>query len=99
MGNSDEKFEKELEAELQKEGLGSVNPNPEVWTCECGSPNVGGKFCINCGKARPEAAEAPVVVESSEKTEEIREETAEKVEEKVEAAAENVEMRSRRMSI
>lgn len=95
MGNSDEKFEKELEAELQKEGLGSVNPNPGVWTCECGSPNVGGKFCINCGKARPEAAEVPVVetsgVESSEKTEEIKEETAEKVEEKVEAVAESVE--------
>ena len=34
-------------------------PAAEGWTCECGQTGNTFKFCINCGKAKPEPAAAP----------------------------------------
>ena len=35
-------------------------PAAEGWTCDCGQTGITGKFCFNCGKAKPEPVSAPV---------------------------------------
>lgn len=37
---------------------GASAPKDDVWTCSCGVEN-GGKFCSECGKAKPELWECP----------------------------------------
>ena len=34
---------------------GNAGPNPNLWTCACGTQNDG-KFCRNCGKEKPGAS-------------------------------------------
>ncbi len=35
----------------------SATPSPDAWKCECGAENTG-KFCQNCGKAKPAPVQA-----------------------------------------
>ena len=39
--------------EQNKQNQATPSANTPTWTCECGTSNTG-KFCANCGKAKPE---------------------------------------------
>ena len=36
------------------ESYGGNKMSENIWTCECGQAGKSGKFCINCGKKKPE---------------------------------------------
>ena len=36
------------------ESYGGNKMSENIWTCECGQAGNSGKFCINCGKKKPE---------------------------------------------
>ncbi len=53
----EEQMKMQQQQQMQQQAQNSV-PATNTWTCACGA-NVNGKFCPNCGKAKPE----PQIVE------------------------------------
>lgn len=53
MGQQQQAQQAQYQAQQQAQAPKAANPDGG-WTCECGQQNQG-KFCMNCGKPRPEA--------------------------------------------
>ena len=43
----------QMQQQAQQQAAAPAAPAADTWTCECGAVNTG-KFCPNCGKARPD---------------------------------------------
>ena len=48
-----------VEAPAENTAPAAEAPAAEGWTCDCGQTGNTFRFCINCGKAKPEPAAAP----------------------------------------